>query len=64
MIAGTAAAWVEAITTGRKFEEFRDRLPEVIGSMDTTAVADLLARGLFAAYVAGRAVPGRAEEGA
>ena len=41
-------------------EEFRDRLPEVIGSMDTTAVADLLARGLFAAYVAGRAVPGRA----
>ena len=45
-------------------EEFRDRLPEVIGSMDTTAVADLLARGLFAAYVAGRAVPGRAEEGA
>jgi phage gp29-like protein len=45
-------------------EEFRDRLPEVIGSMDTTAVADLLARGLFAAYVAGRAVPGRAGEGA
>jgi len=32
--------------------------------MDTTAVADLLARGLFAAYVAGRAVPGRAGEGA
>jgi hypothetical protein len=25
MIAGTAAAWVEAITTGRKFEESRDR---------------------------------------
>lgn len=25
MIAGTAAAWVEAITTGRKFDEARDR---------------------------------------
>ncbi len=45
-------------------EEFRDRLPEVIGAMDPAAVADLIARGLFAAYVAGRAVPGRAGEGA
>ncbi len=25
MIAGTAAAWVEAITTGREFDERRDR---------------------------------------
>lgn len=25
MIAGTAAAWVEAVTTGRKFDEARDR---------------------------------------
>ena len=25
MIAGTAAAWVEAITTGRQFDEARDR---------------------------------------
>jgi hypothetical protein len=40
-------------------EEFRDRLPEVIGQMDAQAVADLLARGLFSAYVAGRAVPGK-----
>jgi phage gp29-like protein len=42
-------------------EEFRDRLPEVIGKMDAPAVADLLARGLFAAYVAGRAIPGKAQ---
>lgn len=40
-------------------EEFRDRLPEVIAQMDAQAVADLLARGLFSAYVAGRAVPGK-----
>ena len=43
-------------------EEFRDRLPEVISQMDAQAVADLLARGLFSAYVSGRAVPGRAIE--
>ncbi len=39
-------------------EAFRDRLPEVIGQMDAQAVAELLARGMFAAYVSGRAVPG------
>ncbi|WP_300335619.1 DUF935 domain-containing protein [Accumulibacter sp.] len=39
-------------------EEFRDRLPEAIAQMDAQAVAELLARGLFSAYVAGRAVPG------
>jgi phage gp29-like protein len=43
-------------------EEFRNRLPEVIGQMDAQAVADLLARGLFSAYVAGRAVPGKTIE--
>jgi hypothetical protein len=40
-------------------EAFRDRLPEVIGQMDAQAVAELLARGMFSAYVAGRAVPGK-----
>lgn len=43
----------------KTLQEFRDRLPEVIGQMDTAAVADLLARGMFSAYVAGRAVPGK-----
>ena len=42
-------------------EEFRDRLPEVIGKMDSEALAEVLARGLFAAYVAGRAVPGKVD---
>jgi phage gp29-like protein len=40
-------------------EDFRDRLPEVIAQMDSRVVADLLQRGLFAAYTAGRAVPGK-----
>lgn len=43
-------------------EEFRDRLPEALSQMDPSVVADLLARGLFAAYVAGRAVPGKAAQ--
>lgn len=38
-------------------EAFRDRLPEAIGRMDSAAVAELIARGLFAAYVSGRALP-------
>lgn len=40
-------------------EEFRDRLPEVIAGMDSAAIVELLARGIFSAYVAGRAVPGK-----
>ncbi len=40
-------------------EEFRNRLPEAIAQMDASAVADLLARGLFAAYLDGRAIPGK-----
>lgn len=34
--------------------EFRDRLPEVVGQLDATDLADLIARGLFAGHVAGR----------
>ncbi len=45
----------------RTLEEFRRRLPEVIEQMDTAAVAELVARGLFAAAVAGQALPGEAE---
>lgn len=45
----------------RSLEEFRLRLPEAIDQMDATAVADLLARGLSAAYLDGRAIPGKAE---
>lgn len=45
----------------RNLEEFRQRLPEAIDQMDATAVADLLARGLFAAYLDGRAIPGKSD---
>lgn len=45
----------------RSLEEFRQRLPEAIDQMDATAVADLLARGLFAAYIDGRAIPGKTD---
>ena len=45
----------------KDFEEFQRRLSEAIGQMDASAVADLLARGLFAAYLDGRAVPGKAK---
>lgn len=41
-------------------EEFQRRLPEVIEQMDSSAVADLIARGLFAAHIAGRALPSKA----
>lgn len=42
-------------------EEFQRRLPEAIAQMDVTAVADLISRGLFAAYIDGRAIPGKAK---
>lgn len=45
----------------KSLEEFRERLPQAIEQMDAGAVADLLARGLFAAYLDGRAVPGKAD---
>lgn len=41
----------------RDMEEFQRRLPEAIEAMSATEVAELLARGLFAAYAEGRAVP-------
>lgn len=41
----------------RSFDEFRERLPGAIEQMEPAAVADLLARGLFAAWVDGAAVP-------
>lgn len=44
----------------RSLEEFRQRLPEAIDQMDAATVADLVA-GLFAAYLDGRAIPGKAE---
>ena len=37
--------------------EFRERLPEAIARMDASVVADLLTRGLFAAYIEGRSSP-------
>ena len=43
-------------------EEFRTRLPQAIEQMDTAALASLLGDGLFAAYAAGRAVPGKGTE--
>lgn len=46
-------------TECQSLEEFRNRLPEAIEQMDATAVADLIARGLFAAYLDGAAVPGK-----
>lgn len=45
----------------RSLEEFRERLPQAIEQMDASAIAELLARGLFAAYVEGRSI--RAGEG-
>lgn len=42
-------------------EEFKRRLPEAIEQMDSSAVAELLARGMFAAYVDGRSIPGKVE---
>lgn len=34
--------------------EFRDRLPEIVGQLDASEVAELIARGMFAGTVAGR----------
>lgn len=45
----------------KTLEEFRRRLPEAIELMDASGLADLLARGLFAAHVEGRALPVKAE---
>lgn len=45
----------------KTLEEFKRRLPEAIAQMDATAVADLISRGLFAAYLDGRAIPGKAK---
>lgn len=42
----------------RDLSEFQRRLPEVVEAMSAQEVADLIAKGAFAAYVAGRAVPG------
>lgn len=42
-------------------EEFQRRLPEAIAQMDASVVADLLARGLYASYLSGRAIPGKTE---
>jgi phage gp29-like protein len=44
-------------------EAFRARLPEVVAGMDTTALAGLLADGLFAAHVTGRVVPWETQKG-
>lgn len=45
----------------KSLEEFRNRLPEAIEQMSAADVADVLARGLFAAYLDGRAIPGKAK---
>jgi len=45
----------------KTLEEFRNRLPEAIEQMSAADVADVLARGLFAAYLDGRAIPGKAK---
>ncbi|WP_447588660.1 DUF935 domain-containing protein [Aquipseudomonas campi] len=39
----------------KTLDEFRDRLPEVIPELDASEVAELIARGMFAGVVAGRA---------
>lgn len=41
----------------KTLDEFRERLPEAIARMSANEVADVLAHGLFAAYVDGRAAP-------
>lgn len=38
----------------KSIEEFRDRLPEVIGQLDASEVAVVIAQGMFAGYVSGR----------
>ena len=46
----------------KTLDEFRERLPEAIEQMDADALSGLLAEGLFAAYISGRAVPGKMVE--
>lgn len=41
----------------KTIDEFRERLPEAIARMDASVVADILTRGLFAAYIEGRTSP-------
>jgi phage gp29-like protein len=38
----------------KTLEEFRDRLPELVSAGDDAALVEMLARGLFAAHLAGR----------
>ena len=45
----------------KNFAEFQRRLPEAVAQMDASAVAELIARGLFAAWLDGRALPGKAQ---
>ncbi len=43
--------------SAQSLDELRAGLPAIIQQMDVSALADLIARGLFAAHVAGRSVP-------
>lgn len=47
---------IEALAaTCTSFDEFKTRLPEAVGQMDTAALTELLARGLNVAHLYGRA---------
>lgn len=41
----------------KTLDEFNRRLPEVIDQMDSTAVVELIARGMFSARIEGQAIP-------
>jgi phage gp29-like protein len=53
----------QLLASSGSLEEFRDRLPEIIGQMDTDALTRLAADGMFAAHLAGRAIPGKPDHG-
>lgn len=53
-VATMAAPVQQLLASCKSIEEFRDRLPEIIPQMDASQLAELIAKGLFAAEVAGR----------
>ncbi len=44
----------QLLASCKSIEEFRNRLPEVVGQLDAADVAELIAQGMFAGHLAGR----------
>ncbi len=57
---GTVSPVKRLLDECRSLDEFNARLPDVLAQMSADDLRDLVAKGLFAAYAAGRAIPGKA----